>query len=74
MDQTSRSPNPGLSQADRTGSERLIRWRYFKDRVATVAVGIGGVGVLVAILLIFFYLAWVVLPLFAPAEIDQVAR
>ena len=74
MDQTSRSANPGMAQTDRAGSDRLIRWRYFKDRMATVAVGIGGVGVLVAILLIFFYLAWVVMPLFAPASIEKVAE
>ncbi len=74
MEQTSRGKHPGLDKDDRAGSDRLIQWRYFKDRMATVAVGIGGIGVLVAILLIFFYLAWVVLPLFAPASMDKVAE
>ena len=46
------------------------RWRHFKDRTATVAVTAGGVGVLVAILLIFFYLLYEVLPLFSNATME----
>ena len=47
------------------------RWRYLKDRFARWGVAVGGLGVIVAILLIFFYLAYVVLPLFAPAKVDS---
>lgn len=50
------------------------RWRYIKDRMARWGVGIGGMGVIAAILLIFFYLAYVVLPLFAPASLDTGPR
>ncbi|MFO7553090.1 MAG: ABC transporter permease subunit [Haliea sp.] len=46
------------------------RWRHFKDRTATVAVTAGGVGVLIAILLIFFYLLYEVLPLFSNATME----
>lgn len=45
------------------------RWRYLKDRFARWGVAVGGLGVILAILLIFFYLAYVVLPLFAPAKV-----
>ena len=47
------------------------RWRYLKDRFARWGVAVGGLGVIVAILLIFFYLAYVVLPLFAPAKVNS---
>ncbi|SCZ57248.1 ABC transporter permease subunit [Thiohalomonas denitrificans] len=47
------------------------RWRMIKDRVAHHAVGLGGVGVIIAILLIFFYLLYVVFPLFLPASIAK---
>ncbi|MDO8863926.1 ABC transporter permease subunit [Haliea sp. E1-2-M8] len=46
------------------------RWRHFKDRAATVAVTAGGSGVLIAILLIFFYLLYEVLPLFSNASME----
>ena len=47
------------------------RWRYLKDRFARWGVAVGGLGVIVAIMLIFFYLAYVVLPLFAPAKVTS---
>ncbi len=50
------------------------QWRLLKDRAVTVWMGIGGISVIVAIALIFFYLLYVVLPLFLPADMDQVAR
>jgi phosphate transport system permease protein len=34
---------------------------------------LGGVGVILAVVLIFFYLLWVVLPLFAPARLEPIA-
>jgi len=46
------------------------RWRHLKDRLAKHGVAIGGIGVILAIVLIFFYLLLVVLPLFKPAEIE----
>jgi phosphate transport system permease protein len=42
----------------------------FKDRLARYLVAAGGVGVILAIVLIFFYLLYVVLPLFAPARVE----
>jgi phosphate transport system permease protein len=49
--------------------ERRYPWRHFLDRFTRFYITVGGVGVLVAILLIFFYLLSVVLPLFEPARL-----
>mgnify|MGYP001820078872 CR=1 FL=1 len=49
-------------------------WREFKDRVARYGVAMGGVSVIFAIVLIFFYLLYVVLPLFYGAEIHTKAE
>ncbi len=50
-------------------SEGLHRWRAIKDYMARYGVAVGGIGVIVAILLIFFYLLYVVFPLFLPASV-----
>jgi len=50
------------------------RTRFFQDIVAKYLVGIGGISVIIAILLIFFYLLLVVFPLFESAESELVAR
>ncbi|KEI69817.1 ABC transporter permease subunit [Endozoicomonas elysicola] len=47
--------------------------RFLKDRLARWGVASGGLGVILAILLIFFYLLYEVLPLFKSAEITQVS-
>ena len=51
----------------------LMRWRMLKDHIARHAVGIGGISVIVAIILIFVYLLYVVIPMFEGAEIRKVA-
>jgi len=47
------------------------KWRMFSDKLAAQAVKVGGMGVIVAITLIFFYLMMVVMPLFESAEIKK---
>ncbi|HSC84350.1 MAG TPA: ABC transporter permease subunit [Pseudomonas sp.] len=49
--------------------QRKRRMRALKDRLARWYVSIGGLAVLGAITLIFFYLAYVVMPIFAGAEV-----
>ena len=49
---------------------RRQRWRDLKDRSFRWMMGLGGVSVIIAILLIFFYLFYVVLPLFRPAGLE----
>ncbi len=50
---------------------RRRRWRDIKDFLFRHFMGIGGIGVIVAILLIFFYLLYVVAPLFKGVEMDE---
>lgn len=51
--------------------QRKRRVRAFKDRLTRWYVLVGGLAVLAAITLIFFYLAYVVLPLFQGAELTS---
>jgi len=51
--------------------QRKRRMRALKDRLTRWYVLVGGLGVLAAITLIFFYLAYVVLPLFQGAELSS---
>jgi len=60
-----------------TNSPVAIRrraWREFKDRTARYGVAMGGISVIFAIVLIFFYLLYVVMPLFSGAEIETTAE
>lgn len=52
---------------------RRRAWREFKDRLAKYGVAIGGVSVIFAIVLIFFYLLYVVMPLFHGADMKTEA-
>ncbi|MGI9249986.1 MAG: ABC transporter permease subunit [Pseudohongiellaceae bacterium] len=58
------------SSSPRLALRRKLRHLY--DRIAKVCIGIGGVSVIAAILLIFIYLLYEVVPLFARAEVRQV--
>jgi phosphate transport system permease protein len=49
-------------------SARFHRWRSRKDRAVRWLITIGGVAVICAVVLIFFYLLYVVFPLFLPAS------
>ncbi len=53
---------------------RHQRWRLIKDNLAGKGVVIGGLSVIAAIVLIFFYLLYVVFPLFGNAEAESVAQ
>lgn len=50
------------------------RWRLMKDTLARHTVVIGGLGIIGAIVLIFFYLLYAVFPLFLPADSQAVSR
>lgn len=53
---------------------RTRRWRLFKDHLARYGMGIGGVSVIIAVVLIFFYLFYVVVPMFQPAHAKAAAQ
>lgn len=49
---------------------RSRKFRAMKDKVASVGIGMGGISVIIAILLIFFYLLYEVVPMFKSAELQ----
>lgn len=55
-------------------SKPYQKWRLIKDALARYGVVVGGLGVIVAIVLIFFYLLYVVLPLFGSATATSIAE
>ena len=66
----SASANSHRLDFDTPALQRKRRIRALKDRLARWYVSIGGLAVLGAITLIFFYLAYVVMPLFSGAEVE----
>jgi phosphate transport system permease protein len=66
---------PADSARQRLNARRMrrARWRTVNDAVWRYVMGIGGIGVVAAILLIFIYLLYVVLPIFRAASLEQQA-
>ena len=65
--------NSILPAADSPVAKRRRAWRGTKDRLAKHAVAFGGISVILAIVLIFFYLLYVVMPMFQGADIETKA-
>lgn len=64
--------NPLIArQRDTQESKQFHDRRLLKDRLARLAVRGGGVFVLGVMMLLLFYLAWVVFPLFGGADVEQ---
>lgn len=55
-------------------SDKHQRWRLLKDKITAQCVTFGGLSVIVAIVLIFFYLLYVVFPLLLPAHAKAVSQ
>jgi phosphate transport system permease protein len=72
MSETYNPHNPPASLSQAAGYYQ--RWRLIKDNLARYGVIIGGLGILVAIILIFFYLLYIVYPLFTGASATPVGR
>lgn len=64
------SPNVGPAKIA-VRSENFHRWRSRKDLLARKVIGLGGLVVISAVLLILFYLLFVVAPLFLPASAQE---
>ncbi|WP_047049859.1 ABC transporter permease subunit [Vibrio mexicanus] len=62
-----------MASADFSLRER-DRKRLYKDRLFRMAVSFGGVGVLAALVLIFVYLAMMVLPLFSSSQLEPAIK
>ena len=58
-------------QSLHTSMQTRYNQRALKDRLARYFVASGGISVIIAILLIFFYLLYVVVPMFGSAEIKE---
>lgn len=63
-----------LSDAVRRGQTRHRSWRMLKNSAFGWTMAVGGIGVIVTIVMIFFYLFYVVVPMFSAAKIEQVAK
>ncbi|NND45250.1 MAG: hypothetical protein HKN58_07995, partial [Xanthomonadales bacterium] len=52
-------------------SERYHRWRKTLDALTRRLISLGGISVILAVVLILFYLVYVVIPLFLPASAER---
>lgn len=55
-------------------AEKYRQWRHIKDVGTRYSMALGGIGVIITIVLIAFYLLYVVIPIFLPAHIDNISR
>lgn len=56
-----------------SSSDAYQRWRLLKDKIVAQAVVIGGLSIILAIVLIFFYLLYVVFPLLLSSHAESVS-
>lgn len=64
------SDAPALARAL---TSKMNRTRAIKNKITSFSMAVGGISVIMAIVLIFFYLAYVVYPLFLSAEMGKAA-
>ena len=62
-----------LPDFNNAAAQRYRHYRKIKDVFIRYLMAIGGIGVIAAIVMIALYLVWVVIPLFMPARLDQLA-
>ena len=60
--------------ASTLSSTQRYKIRQLKDRLMSWFMGFGGVSVIIAIVLIFFYLLYVVFPMFIPANMERASE
>ncbi|MCP5205592.1 MAG: ABC transporter permease subunit [Hahellaceae bacterium] len=73
MHQTIEKTKPDLDLE----SPQILKYRkirVLKDKAARISIGMGGISVIIAIMLIFFYLLYEVAPLFKSAHVEQIAE
>lgn len=66
--------NIPTSVMQKSSSSYYQQWRLIKDNLARYGVIAGGMGVIVAVVMIFFYLLYVVFPLFLSATAEPVSQ
>ncbi len=57
---------------EKSSNSYYQRWRLIKDAIARIGVIAGGISVIFALVLIFFYLLYVVIPLFKSANVEAI--
>lgn len=62
-----------LPDFNSASASKFRKYRHIKDVATGYLMAVGGIGVIVAIVLIAFYLFYVVLPMFKSAHIEQIA-
>ena len=67
------APTQVPSSSSSIALDRLSGWRKTKDALTNYVISGGGLGVLMAILLIFFYLFYEIMPLFQSAKLEHQA-
>lgn len=65
------SPPSGQSFTGRTRKRTTRKSVLVADRGARFLISVGGIGTIVAVLGVFFFLVWVVVPLFLPASVED---
>ncbi|MCW8899326.1 MAG: ABC transporter permease subunit [Gammaproteobacteria bacterium] len=55
-------------------TSKMNRARAIKNKITSVSMAVGGISVIIAIVLIFFYLAYVVFPLFLAPEMERTTQ
>ncbi|POZ52616.1 ABC transporter permease subunit [Methylovulum psychrotolerans] len=63
-----------LSVMHKSSNSFYQKWRLAKDTIARYGVVAGGMGVIAAVVMIFFYLLYVVFPLFLPATAESASQ
>ncbi|MDD4915957.1 MAG: ABC transporter permease subunit [Methylococcales bacterium] len=74
MSQDYSTQPPVTSILKTAASDRHQNWRLLKDKIAEYCVTFGGLSIILAVVLIFFYLLYVVFPLLLPAHAKAVNR
>ncbi|GGC09971.1 phosphate ABC transporter permease [Marinobacterium zhoushanense] len=67
LDQTTAAPDLDFTTS---ASRRLRQRRMLQDKLAAGGIAVGGVSVIIAVVMIFFYLLYEVAPLFKPAQVE----
>lgn len=70
MNETSPKVTSVIPDPNAPAAVRRRRIRQGKDHFARYAIGVGGISVILAVVLIAFYLFYVVVPMFLPADIE----
>jgi phosphate transport system permease protein len=74
MDNSTETLKNLIPQQDDPIAIRRRAWRMLKDSVARYGIAVGGISVIISIVLIFFYLAYEVIPLFKPAHVETLTE